>query len=373
MIDTCEAAPSWVRAIDPYVPGKPASELAREMGLEESTIVKLASNENPLGVSDQAKAAMQAVLNDIARYPDANGFDLKRALTKKFGVSMDQIVLGNGSNDVLDLVGRTFLCPGVSAVYSRHAFAVYPLTVQSLGAEGIETPARAFGHDLDAMASAVREDTRVIFIANPNNPTGTFVTGGELLAFLKHVPKRVLVVLDEAYTEYLSGVDRYDSIPWLREFPNLLVSRTFSKAFGLAGMRVGFGLAHPDVINLMNRVRQPFNVNTLAQAGAVAALNDEAFLERSRRTNAEGMQQLISGAAKLGCEHIPSRGNFLSVKVGNAAHVFQQLLKRGVIVRPIGAYAMPEWLRVSIGLAQENQRFLDALGDVLSQSPAVHR
>jgi histidinol-phosphate aminotransferase len=373
MIDACETAPSWVRAIDPYVPGKPAAELAREMGLVESSIVKLASNENPLGVSEKTKAAMRDALNDIARYPDANGFELKRALTKKFSVTMEQIVLGNGSNDVLDLVGRTFLSPGTSAVYSKHAFAVYPLTVQSLGAQGVETPAQAFGHDLNAMAAAVRDDTRVIFIANPNNPTGTFVTGAHLQGFLQRVPKRVIVVLDEAYTEYLDDADRYNSIPWLNEYPNLIISRTFSKAFALAGMRVGFGLAHPDVINLMNRVRQPFNVNTIAQAGAIAALGDDAFLQRSRQVNAEGMQQIIAGATKLGCEYIASRGNFISVRVGNAGQVFQQLLRRGVIVRPIGAYAMPEWLRVSIGLKGENQRFLDALGEVLTQSPPVHR
>jgi len=365
MIEACELAPAWIRSFAAYVPGKPASELAREMGLPESSIVKLASNENPLGPSERVLEAMQATLADIARYPDGNGYDLKQAIAGKFGVDMGQIVLGNGSNDVLELVARTFLAPGSSAVYSRHAFAVYALSVQSVGATHIETPAKDFAHDLDVMAAAVRDDTRIVFIANPNNPTGTFLPGGELRAFLKRVPARVIVVLDEAYTEYLDAADRYDSISWLREYPNLIVTRTFSKAYGLAGMRVGFALAHRDVADLMNRVRQPFNVNSVAQAGAIAALADDDYVARSRSLNSEGMACIVAGLADMGVQHIPSRGNFLCVRVGPAAEVYQKLLRLGVIVRPVGGYAMPEWLRVSVGLPAENDRFLAALGEVM--------
>jgi histidinol-phosphate aminotransferase len=365
MIDACELAPGFVRAIAPYVPGKPASELAREMGLPESGIVKLASNENPLGASPHAIAAMRAALDDVGRYPDGNGFALKQAIAQRFAVDLAQIVLGNGSNDVLELAGRTFLTPGTSAVYSRHAFAVYMLTVQAIGATHLEVPARDFGHDLDAMAAAIRDDTRIVFVANPNNPTGTFVSGAALEAFLAKVPPRVIVVLDEAYTEYLPDADRHDAVAWLARHPNLVISRTFSKAYGLAGLRVGFMLAHPDVADLMNRVRQPFNVNSVAQAGAIAALHDTAFVDESRRLNDSGMAQVVAGVGRMGLEHIPSRGNFVLVRVGAAAAIYQQLLARGVIVRPVGAYGLPEWLRVSIGLPEDNARFLDALAQVL--------
>lgn len=370
MIDACERAPRWIQTFAPYVPGKPASELARELGLDEAGIVKLASNENPLGVSPAAAAAMREALGELARYPDANGFELKRAIAGHHGVEMTRIVLGNGSNDVLELVARTFLAPGASAVFSRHAFAVYPLSVQAIGATAIEVPAVEYGHDLDAMAAAVRPDTRVVFVANPNNPTGTFVGGAALEAFLARVPREAIVVLDEAYTEYLAEADRYDAIAWLARHENLVITRTFSKAYGLAGMRVGYALAHPDVADLMNRIRQPFNVNTVAQAGAIACLQDHDYVERSRRANAEGMAALEAGFRRLGLPFIPSRGNFLCVRVGEAARVFQALLREGVIVRPVGGYAMPEWLRVSVGLPAENARFLAALEAVLAP---VHR
>lgn len=368
MIDACEQSPSWIRAIAPYVPGKPSSELAREMGLDEASIVKLASNENPLGPGAKALAAMRQALDDITRYPDGNGFDLKRALSARYRVDAARIVLGNGSNDVLELAARTFLTPGTSAVYSQHAFAVYPLSVQSIGATHLCAPARDFGHDLDAMAAAVRDDTRLVFVANPNNPTGTFLPGEALLRFLGRVPRRVVVVLDEAYTEYLPDADRYDSVAWLEQHPNLVVSRTFSKAYGLAGLRVGFALAHPDVADLMNRVRQPFNVNSVAQAGAVAALGDTEYLQRTRALNAQGMERIVAAVTRMGLAHIPSRGNFVCVKVGAAGEVYQQLLRRGVIVRPVASYAMPEWLRVSIGLPEENERFIAALAEVLQRA-----
>ena len=361
-----EQAPQYIRAISPYQPGKPISELAREIGVTEDKIIKLASNENPLGMSPLAKEAISRAIGELPRYPDGNGFALKQALTASTGVPANGIVLGNGSNDVLEMVARAFLSPQAEAVFSEHAFAVYPLATIATGARPVAVPARDFGHDLDGMAAAITPRTRVVFIANPNNPTGTFVSGAELAAFLAEVPRDVLVVLDEAYTEYLAEADRYDSIAWLAQYPNLLVSRTFSKAYGLAGLRVGYGLGSAEVIDLLNRVRQPFNVNSLALAAATAALGDHAFLERSASANMRGMTQLTKTFAALGLDWIPSRGNFVTVKVGDAAAVNQRLLEQGVIVRPIAAYGMPQWLRVSVGLSEENARFGEALASALS-------
>ena len=298
-------APDYIRAIMAYQPGKPISELAREMGIAEESIVKLASNENPLGMSVRARDAAIAAIGEISRYPDGGAFALKKALCARFGVKPEQLVIGNGSNDILELASQAFLAPGLSAVYSRHAFAVYPLATNARGARGIEVAAKNFGHDLDAMAAAIEPQTRVVFIANPNNPTGTFVPGAELEAFLARVPRHVLVVLDEAYTEYLAPEQRYDSIAWLARFPNLLVSRTFSKAYGLAGLRVGYAIAHPEVADLMNRVRQPFNVSSVALAAAEAALDDDEFLARSAEVNRRGMAQLVAAFRELGLEWIP--------------------------------------------------------------------
>ncbi len=360
-------APDHIKAISPYQPGKPIAELAREMGLSERDIVKLASNENPLGMSGRAWDASQAALADIERYPDGNGFELKAALSRRFRVKPEQIVLGNGSNDVLELVARAFLGAGRSAVFSQYAFAVYPLATIGAGSRCIQVPARDFGHDLDAMAAAVDEDTRVMFIANPNNPTGTFLRGDRIKAVLERVPEGVLVVLDEAYTEYLSPEQGYNALGWLEQHPNLLVSRTFSKAYGLAGLRVGYGVGHPAVIDLMNRVRQPFNVSSVALAAATAALEDEEFLARSAEINRRGMNQVTEALAALGLQWIPSAGNFVTFKVGDGAAVNTALLRQGVIVRPIAGYGMPEWLRVSIGLPEENARFIAALRQALKQ------
>lgn len=359
-------APDYIRAIMAYQPGKPISELAREMGIPEESIVKLASNENPLGMSARARDAAIAAIGEVSRYPDGGAFALKKALCERFGVKPEQLVIGNGSNDILELASQAFLAPGLSAVYSLHAFAVYPLATNARGARGIEVAAKNFGHDLDAMAAAIEPQTRVVFIANPNNPTGTFVPGAELEAFLAKVPRHVLVVLDEAYTEYLAPEQRYDSIAWLARFPNLLVSRTFSKAYGLAGLRVGYGIAHPEVADLMNRVRQPFNVSSVALAAAEAALGDDEFLARSAELNRRGMTQLVAAFRELGLEWIPSAGNFVTFKVGDAIGVNQALLRQGVIVRPIAAYGMPHWLRVSIGLPEENARFIEALRQALA-------
>ena len=280
-MNLCELAPEYIRAISPYQPGKPISELAREMGIDQHFIIKLASNENPLGTSPLALKAMGKAFNEIALYPDGSGYELKTALSRRYGVTRNQIVLGNGSNDVLELAARVFLKPGASAIYSQHAFAVYPLVTLAVGASGVSIPAINYGHDLDAMLDAVTPETRMVFIANPNNPTGTLLSASAVLRFLERVSTDVLVVLDEAYNEYLPSSVRADSISWLKRFPNLLITRTFSKAYGMAGVRVGFGLAHEEVSSLMNRVRQPFNVNSIGLIGAAAALEDVEFVKRS--------------------------------------------------------------------------------------------
>ena len=337
-MNLCDLSPEYIHSIAPYLPGKPISELAREIGLDESSIIKLASNENPLGTSPLALEAMEKALNEVMRYPDGNGFELKNALSEKYVVNSDQIILGNGSNDVLELAARVFLKPGTSAVFSQHAFAVYPLVTQATGATGIVVPAKNYGHDIDAMLDAITPDTRIVFIANPNNPTGTFVPAPDVLRFLEHIPPDVLVILDEAYNEYLPDTSRVDTIKWLDTFPNLLITRTFSKIYGMAGVRIGFGLAHAQLSGLMNRIRQPFNVNSIGLAGALAAINDSEFVKRSYALNQAGMLQITTGLRQLGLTYIPSYGNFLSFKVENSktAAVYQYLLQRG-------NYRSPNW------------------------------
>lgn len=361
-----ELAPAYIRAIDAYQPGKPISELERELGI--TGIVKLASNENPLGASVKAIAAARAALDEIALYPDGNGYALKDALVRRYGVAHDQVVLGNGSNDLLELSARAFLTVGDRAIYAAHAFAVYALATQAVGATGITVAATNFGHDLDAMRNAaVARGAKMVFIANPNNPTGTFLSGDALHAFLRGLPENILVVLDEAYNEYLPVECRYDSVKWLAEFPNLIISRTFSKAYGLAGLRVGYALANQHVADMMNRVRQPFNVNSVAQAAAVAALQDTDFVQQTFALNQRGMKQIVDGLTGLGLEYIPSFGNFVSFKIKDAMRVYRRLLELGVIVRPIANYNMPEWLRVTIGLEAQNAKFLSALQQVLGE------
>jgi histidinol-phosphate aminotransferase len=362
--------PDYIRAIAPYQAGKPISEVAREFGLDEASIVKLASNENPFGVPESAKTAMAQAAAELGRYPDANGFELKAALAKRYDVPAEWITLGNGSNDILEIAAHAFVRTGESVVYSQYSFAIYALAAQGVGARGIVAPSRNYGHDLDAMLAAIEDDTRLVYIANPNNPTGTFIPAAEIEAFLTKVPARVVVVLDEAYNEYLDEKDQFESAEWVRKFPNLIVSRTFSKAYGLAGLRVGFAIAQPVVTDLMNRIRQPFNVNSLAQAAAIAALNDKDFLAKGAQNNREGYKQLTAAFDALGLEYVPSHGNFVLVKVGEdegaGARVNLALLKQGVIVRPVGAYGLPQWLRISIGLPEENAAFIDALKRALA-------
>jgi len=365
-VDPTLLAPEYVRSLGRYVPGKPIPELAREFGLTASNIVKLASNENPRGPSASVRAAIAAAADDICRYPDGDGFELKAALSARLRVSPFQLVLGNGSNDVLELATQAFLRPGDHAVYSQHAFVVYPLATQARGATGIEVPARDYAHDLPAMREAITPHTRIVFVANPNNPTGTWIAPEPLRAFIASVPQDVLIVLDEAYNEYLEPSRHAESTAWIGEHPNLIVSRTFSKAYGLAALRVGYGIMDAKVADMMNRVRQPFNVNALAQAAAVAALADTEYVDESRRLNAAGMRALMDGARALGLTYVPSHANFLLIRVGNAAHVYQRLLEQGVIVRPVAGYGLPDFLRVTVGLPAENQRFLDALAAALA-------
>jgi len=353
-----------IPALTPYVPGKPITELERELGIRDS--IKLASNENPLGPSPRVLEALGAHLAGLARYPDGGGFALRRALAQWHVVSPAAITLGNGSNDVLDLIARTFLYPGVEAVFSAHAFAVYPICTQAVGATARVAPARDYGHDLEAMADLIGERTRVVFIANPNNPTGTWLRDGELRAFIAALPPHVLVVVDEAYFEYVAEPEYPDTSRWLEAFPNLMVTRTFSKAYGLAGLRVGYGLSHPDLAELLNRVRQPFNVNSLGLVAAEVALEDQGHVQESVRFNRAGMAQLSAGFAALGLGHIPSVANFLTLDLGRpAGPIDQALLREGCIARPLSGYGLPQHLRVSIGLPEENARFLETLGRVL--------
>jgi histidinol-phosphate aminotransferase len=320
---------------------------------------------------ESARKAIEQELTGLGRYPDPGGYALKQVIARKLDVPAQWITLGNGSNDILELVGMALLEPGYSAVYSQYAFVVYRLATQARGAEHIVVPAKEFGHDLDAMFEAIAPNTRVVFIANPNNPTGTFLSTKQITTFLERVQQahgnRVTVVLDEAYNEFLPADIRIDSVSLVKRFTNLVVSRSFSKAYGLAGLRVGFGLAQPGLTELLARVRQPFNVNSLAQAAAMAAFQDDEFLKRSAEVNATGKTQLQEAFEKLGLTYIPSYANFVLVHVGDANHINQELLKRGVIVRPVGADGLPEWLRVSIGLAQENEQFIRALTEVLRQ------
>ncbi|CAB5527955.1 histidinol-phosphate transaminase [Stutzerimonas stutzeri] len=366
--DFLALAQPGVQKLSPYVPGKPVDELARELKLDPAGIVKLASNENPLGPSPKALAAIQAELSELTRYPDGNGFVLKQRLAQRYSVGVHQVTLGNGSNDILELVARAYLAPGLNAVFSEHAFAVYPIATQAVGAEGRAVAAKNWGHDLDAMADAIDENTRVVFVANPNNPTGTWFDAAALGTFLARVPAHVLVVLDEAYIEYAEGQELPDGLAYLADYPNLLVSRTFSKAYGLAALRVGYAISSPVIADVLNRVRQPFNVNSLALAAACAALDDVDYLAASRRVNDAGMAQLERGFRQLGLEWIPSRGNFIAADFArDAAPINQALLREGVIVRPVAGYGMPTFLRVSIGTERENARFLDVLAQVLQQ------
>ena len=362
------AAPG-VPGLKPYEPGKPIEELEREYGIAGA--VKLGSNENPLGPGPLALAAIRAALGSLHRYPDGSGYALKKALAAQLSVGAgpitpDHLTLGNGSNEVLELAARTFVTPADEVVFSEHAFAVYPIVTQAVGARAIVTPARSYGHDLDAMRAAVTERTRLVFIANPNNPTGTWVGSDALAGFLTSLPKHVLVLIDEAYYEYVDEPGYPNGVAWVERFPNLIVTRTFSKIHGLAGLRLGCGVSHPEIAGLFNRVRQPFNVNSLALAAAEAALGDEGHVARSRRVNQAGLRQLENTCDALGLSYIPSVANFLCIALPRpGSDVYAALLREGVITRPIAGYGLPEHLRVTVGTEAENARFAAALTRVL--------
>lgn len=360
-----------IRNLQPYTPGKPIETLERELGITNS--LKLASNENPLGASSMALQALHMPLETLALYPDGGGFALKETLAGVFDLSSEQITLGNGSNDVLDLIARCFLAPGRNAVFSAHAFAVYPIVTQACGATAKVAEANPidhpmpYGHDLEAMVDLIDEQTQVVFIANPNNPTGTWLAGDVLRWFMDKVPAHVIVVIDEAYFEYVEELDYPDTMMWLVDYPNLIVTRTFSKIYGLASLRVGYAVSHPEVADLLNRVRQPFNVNSLALAAATAAIEDEAQVTLSRQVNRAGLQQWEDACEVHGWGYIPSVGNFICVDVGrDALPVYDQLLREGIIVRPIANYGLPQHLRITIATTEQNERCIQALDKVLN-------
>ena len=367
-IDFTKLAVEGVQGLRAYQPGKPIDELAREFNLNEADIVKLASNENPLGPSDKALEAIRNELSDLTRYPDGNGFELKKALTEKLGVNADQLTLGNGSSDILEFIVKCFVSKGDDVIVSQHAFAIYGLVTKMVGGSIIQVPAKNWGHDLPEMVKSITEKTKIIFVTNPNNPTGTWNTKSELESFLQQVPEHVIVLLDEAYFEYVEEAEYPSGIDYLSKYPNLVVTRTFSKAYGLASLRVGYGVSSPELADLMNRVRPPFNVDSFALAAAVASVRDEAYVRQSKELNDEGMRQLQSGFEQLNLSWIPSVGNFICVEVpGNAMEVYQGLLEVGVIVRPVANYEMPNHLRVSIGTQKENQVFLLKLKELLDK------
>jgi len=371
------SAITCVAQLNPYIPGKPVSELEREYGVTNA--VKIASNENPLGPGAKVLNHLQSLLaqpQELSRYPDGNGFILKNKLLEKLSIDLDlaQITLGNGSNDILDIIARTFATQGDEVIFSQYAFAVYPIATQAVGATAVVTAAVNWGHDLDAMLAAITDKTRIIFIANPNNPTGTCLSSQELENFLKKVPQHIVVVIDEAYEEYASHKDSgfsdtyHSMISSLTQFKNLVITRTFSKAYGLASFRVGYALSSIDVADFLNRIRQPFNNNTFALEAAATALDDTDHLQKSVALNWQGMTYLTDAFSTLGLNYIPSAGNFVCLQTGvDSAEIYEQLLYEGIITRPVGNYQMPEHLRISIGTMEENQRFISALKKVLAK------
>lgn len=363
VVDFSLLATGGIKDLQAYQPGKPIEELERELGI--SNIIKLASNENPLGPSPKVVEALRGALKKITRYPD--GFELTAKLATHLGVNAKQITLGNGSNQILNVIAQTFLSPQHNAVISAHAFIVYPIAVKMIGATLKTVPALDWGHDLNAMADAIDAQTRLVFIANPNNPTGTWNSGSDIRRFMKRVPANVIVVLDEAYTEYVSTPEYESGFALLDQYPNLIVTRTFSKAYGLAGLRVGYSVSSEPVADLLNRVREPFNVNSLALLAAQVALDDADYLDRSKKLNHQGMLQFEEGFRQLGLSWIPSIANFIAVEFQQEAlPLYNKLLHKGIITRPIAMYGMPKHLRISIGLPEENARCLKALAEILS-------
>jgi len=359
--------PPEIQALVPYKPGKPIEELERELGI--SGAIKLASNENPLGTSPKAQEAMAKALAGLNRYPDGAGYELRQALSRRFGLSQDQIVLGNGSNEIIELLCRAFLRPGDLALAASPSFLMYSKLVQVAGGRLQEVPLKDFRLDLNALAEAIEPRTRLVFVNNPDNPAGTAFSGKEFRAFLDKVPDGVIVVLDEAYIEFASDPEVAQGTDFLDHEVPVVVMRTFSKAYGLAGLRVGFGLGPVEVMGILHRVRQPFNTSILAQAAGTAALADEEFFQKTLQVTWQGLKDFYACFEELGLMYVPSQTNFVLVKVGpQASQVADELLKRGVIVRKMASYGLPEYLRISVGLPQENQRFMDELKAILRES-----
>ena len=352
-----------------YQPGRPIEEVARELGLPARSIIKMASNENPLGPSPMALAALKGAARQLHLYPDGNAFYFKQKLAAKLAVDTANLILGNGSNDILEFLAHALMGPGVDVVMSQYCFLVYPLVTRLLGANPVIVPARGHGHDLPAMLQAVTPRTKAIFVANPNNPTGTLAAPEEVRQLLDQTPPRVVIVMDQAYLEYLE--EPQDLLPLIRsgEKPNLILLRTFSKIYGLAGLRLGYGIGHPDFIAALEKVRQPFNVNSLAQAAGLAALDDDAHTQKTRQNNAGGRKYLEDALREMGVEYVPSSANFILLRVGEARRVFTELQAAGIIVRPVENYGLPEWLRISIGTPRQNQRCLKALQEILRKKP----
>lgn len=358
-----EQVPDHIRTLIPYEPGKPIEEVEREYGIAHS--VKLASNENPLGPSPRAIAAIRARLDQLNLYPDGDCFYLKQGLAKKLGVAPECLIFGNGSNEIIELAVRTFMQAGDEAVMARQAFVVYQLVVQAVGGKGTAVPLKNYTHDLAAIAEAITPRTRIVFLANPNNPTGTIYRREEWENFLNRVSHDVLLIVDEAYFEYVQDPRYPDSLDYHKDGRAILTLRTFSKLYGLAGLRIGYGVGPKELIGLMQRVRQPFNVNAAAQWGALAALDDADHVRRSLEGNRQGLEYLQEEFKKLGLEFVPSQANFILVRVGKGHEVFEQLLRLGVIVRPMGGYQLPEHVRVTVGTMEENRKFIDALSKVI--------
>ena len=348
-----------------YIPCKPIEDVARELGLAERDIIKLASNENPLGPSPAALAAMQHELANINLYPDGNAFHLRQRLAEKLGVVPNNLLLGNGSNEIIEFVGHGYMAPGVDVVASQYCFLVYPLVTKLFGANFVSVPAKDFAHDLDAMRKAITPQTRVVFVANPNNPTGTRLPNEALMAFARDLPRNVLLVVDEAYIEFLDSPPDFISVIRSGTQANILVLRTFSKIFGLAGLRIGYGVGHVDLVAALEKVRQPFNLNSIAQAGALAALDDAGHIQRTRTNNAAGLKFYENAFRELKLEYVPSHANFVLVNVGNGQRVHEATQRLGVIVLPMSAYKLDDWVRITIGTAEQNQRCLAALKQVI--------
>ena len=366
-----QLAKQSIQQLAPYEPGKPVADVAKEFGLNPSNIIKMASNENPLGYSDKVKTVLSKEYETLSYYPDGNAFEARTVLADYLNTEPEKVLLGNGSDEVLRLIALAYAGEGDEVIFSQYGFAVYPIATLAVGATPVEVPAKNWGHDLSAMLKAINNKTKIIYIANPNNPTGTYLPNNDIAAFMQQVPSTVIVVLDEAYVEYQDNIDIRDTPSWVSIYKNLIITRTFSKAYGLAGLRVGYAVASPQVADIINRIRPSFNVSSLAQKTVSAALQDQQFIAHSRDLNNQGMQQMKKGLHQLNLNYIPSAGNFVAVDIKcSGVDIFKRLMGEGIIVRPLSGYGMKTYLRVSIGLEHENDAFLEAIGAVLKQHKA---